>query len=416
MNTGFKMLVTVSVMFLAACTNDSKDIPFTATDNSQFSFQNDSETKTLTKDEQDQLNKFNEFGFSVCKLIQDKSYCFSPLSAGLLLGMLAEGAEGSTRSEILAALGAETSGNADINSFARAILSISRSSKNSEFDIANAVFLAKNTELKKDYLKTSKEYYDAYVSSLDFSDNKSLGIVNGWVSDQTHGLINHLLDYLDSNLFAYFISSLYFKGQWSEVFDDHLTGVETFKKSVGAEKQVPMMKKSGYLYVAEAEGFRIAQLPYSGGDFLFNIILPQAEGNESGLLDKLDAAVFTELLNGLKNETVDLWLPKFNLSTKTPLNPLLNKCGIQTLFLNPDLSNMCSSIDDEIILLQRSQINIDENGTEAAAVTYNEDAVDPPLSPDLQSPVIFHADRPFSFIVTHRATGAILFMGSYDGD
>lgn len=342
----------------------------------------------------------------------------SPLSMQFLLGMILDGTRGKTADEICHVLGYGKGEVAAVNSYSLSMLEqLPSLDKTTKLSIANALFVNISHPVLDSYRDTVGKYYLAEVSNLNFSDiGATLEAINGWSRKKTEGLIPKILNEVDNNAAAYLLNALYFKGQWKEKFSKDKTGEETFTAEDGTEKQVPMMKIWEEYSYLDKKDFQVVRLPYGNGAFNMLVVLP---GNGKTIADVtaiLKNTDWVEMNQSMEPFTVDLWLPKFEVSYKTELENTLSAMGMPSAF-KTGAADYSAMFPEPVYLsgvMQTAIVKVDEEGTEAAAVS---GAFINTLAPALSItfPVVFHADRPFLYLITESSTGAVLFAGKYSG-
>ncbi|MBR5703431.1 MAG: serpin family protein [Bacteroidales bacterium] len=377
----------------------------------------------LTKAQQGLVQAGNDFAFNLYRQVlkqQESSFMVSPLSIEYALSMLCNGAVGTTQAEILTLLGYEAGQMEAVNSFCKYLTDALYKVDNTvKINIANA--LIANTamaRLKEGYISTLVTYYDALAKGFNFSTENAaaLSYINNWAKEQTNGMIPKLLDDLSPSTYAMLMNAIYFKGIWSEAvkFDAKNTKAEKFTREDKTETSVDYMNKQAEMGYAVADGHRMVGLPYGNGAYQMVILLPD-EGNK---LSNVAASVTggTFRLLKLTNTTVKLKLPKFETENTIQLNEILRALGMQLAFT--DDANFSAMAEDPLLVsrvFQKAKIKVDEKGSEAAAVTVidmKETSVGPGSEPVIPE---FYATRPFMYLIREISTGAILFMGKYDG-
>ena len=270
------------------------------------------------------------------------SYIVSPLSMQFLLGMILNGAQGTTADEICKVLGYGAGEVDAVNQFSLSMLKqLPVLDQSTKLSMANAVVVNKNYPLKEDYKTTVGKFYEAEVSNMDFADNDgTTKKINQWCSDHTDGLIPKVLESVDQNMFAYLMNALYFKSAWTYKFKTENTAPGTFTKEGGDAVSVPMMKMYENLYYSQNEVFQSVHLPYGNGSFLMTVFLPAKGKDLSDVTDMLNNAGL-ENLTYYSRAKVDLMLPKFETKTDITLNELLIAMGMPAVFSdNADLKAM----------------------------------------------------------------------------
>ncbi len=413
MTTMKKIFVFAIIALLSICCN--REVRDKGNGPEEYAFKGEEASLTLTKAEEVLVTASNEFGFSLASRIQDENFVFSPLSATILLGMLEEGADGQTAAQISRVLGFGDAGREQINSFCRNMIVISDKGEENVVKIANALILNQQSVIKDDYLKAVTEYYDALAVNMDFSSETTLDYINGWAREKTNGLIPKILEQLKDGAFAYLMNALYFKGTWHKKFYSNEPDSDFFSAD-GNVKKVKMLKQQEAFNYVETDDVRAVNMLYKGADYDMTVILPAEGKATSDIIQKLGGGLFDRIRDSWKGTDVVLSIPEFELSSKIMMKELLKDMGMIDAFGDADFSRMTPRQVMVADIFQKAKINVDENGTEAAAVTVAEivDSAAPIPSEEIE-PVIFTADHPFIFTITERTTGAILFIGVYAG-
>ena len=366
----------------------------------------------LADGEQDLIISNNDFAFNLFREARrDTSCVLSPLSITYALGMLNNGADGKTLREINQTLGFGEAGADAINAFCQKMLKESNTlDPKTKALLANTIFVNEGMgyRLKDGFNDLVNTYYNAQPQNRDFNDGETMDVINQWASDHTEGMIPTVLDTLTFDPFAvsYLLNALYFKGMWSSPFKVNETQYEPF----GGGPDVPMMHKTvGFGYTAN-DLYQAVKLPYGNGAYLMTVFLPR-EGKTVG--DVLNSLNGSNWQPQFQPTTLDLKLPRFETSTNQNLVKIMSDLGMPTAFKEkeaefPHFCNAPVYIDQ---MFQVAKIKLDEQGTEAAAVTVigMESTGMPPI------PTPFYANRPFLYIISEQSTGTIFFIGQYSG-
>ena len=339
-----------------------------------------------------------KLGFELLKALyaEGGNVLLSPASLTLALGMAAEGAEGETLTAILTALGAE-----DASELGDVVPE--------EIKSANAAFVAQGLPLKGDYIDRLNEAYGAEWFDLDA---EVVEVVNAWVAEHTDGLIEKLLSQApDPQTGLILINAIAMDAKWEKPFKDYNTIEDDFHATQG-DVSVEMMYQREFFDYVERDGLQIVRLPYAGGALEMWIALP-GEGVSiglDGLLDALAEQGMDYLKDGAEEREVDLFLPKFDLTTENSLSDALKVLGLELPFSeNADFSGISEvplRIDE---ILQKVRVQLDEEGTKAAAATAAIVAC-MALIPE-EEPVEVRADRPFAFVIADAETDGVCFAG-----
>ena len=332
----------------------------------------------------------------------DQNYMFSPFSIKMALAMAAVGADGDTQDEILKVLQIE-----DLNKFNAASAQFIQEYGENEkvrLNIANSLWLNtdyyKGADFESTFRDTVLKYYQA--DSGKVNNANAVETVNNWVKDKTNDKITGLIS--NSDFLAYIVNAVYFKGEWARQFSRDATGKAEFTDRNGKSTEIDFMNMTGYFdYYADDFG-RMLKLPYKDGKTSMYIAIPA--GGAEDLYKNIEKMEATR---------VKLSLPKFKTEFDIKLIKQLSQLGIHTAFDRDtaDFKNMFTDIPDNIFIsdvIHKTFINVDEAGTEAAAVTgIGFDTTAMPTEP----PVAFIADKPFTYFICDDVSGEILFMGEY---
>ena len=355
----------------------------------------------------------NSFAFDIFRKVIESSestqnVMISPLSISYALSMTLNGANGATRDSMLKALRVSSLTLDQINSSYKditdALLSVD---KRVAISIANSVWTKNDFPVKKPFIDILTSYYDAESMQFDIADQTVPSKINSWISDKTNGLIKNKVTKLDDNTVMLLINAIYFKGKWKSEFDKDNTITTSFYKPAGTVT-VPIMKQKSDFKVYVGDGFKLGEFPYGQGNFVMDIILPDAQDGIAAIMPAVTNASFSSWLNNLSTHKVDLSLPRFKYGFKEELKDILTNMGMGIAF--SDLADL-SNIADAGLLISKvthqSLIETNEEGTEAAAatiVTVGTTSVGP-------DSFTFNADHPFLYIIRETTTNTILFMG-----
>lgn len=363
----------------------------------------------------------NQFALDLYRLLakDEENLVYSPYSLFQALMMIYAGAEGETASQFeqvfhLAAKNPEA--HALMNALNRMLKEKNENlpeERRTTLEIANGVWLRQDYQLLDSYLNLLSEHYAAGLRSLDFADaQKAADVINRWASENTHGKIEKIADPLmfNPNVVLALTNAVYFKGAWAQPFYEEATANESFTKADGGVVEVPTMHMLDRFYAVKTAEYQAVRLPYTSGGVVMEIISP-AKGDLKDFTADLNAEKLNSLLSKLMAQSVNLSLPKFKLeSPEMNMIESLQTLGLKDVFgMNADLSGMNGSRDLYLsTLVQKALINVDEAGTEAAAVTLAVVEEKGMFTPD---PIQLRFDRPFLFILRDTTTGTILFMG-----
>ena len=366
----------------------------------------------LVEGEQELINSNNDFAFNLFRKARgDKSKILSPLSITFALGMLNNGADGQTLKEINQTLGFGDAGADAINTFCQKMLKESNTlDEKTKALIANTIFVNEGFgyRLQEGFVDKVNAYYDAQPQNRDFDDGETMDVINQWASDHTMGMIPRVLDEdtFNPSAVSYLLNALYFKGIWSDPFKKENTKDEPF----GGGDDVPMMqKRSEDIRYAENDLYQAIRLPYGNGAYRMDVFLPREDKTIGEVLDVFDGSNWQPQY--LMKE-VDLKLPRFETDTYQSLERIMSDLGMPEAFLpSAEFPYFCNVPIYISNMFQVAKIKLDEEGTEAAAVT----VIEAKASSMPSEPKRFHANRPFLYVISEQSTGAIFFIGQYTG-
>lgn len=405
-----KTIAALSLLsILAACQNDENPSQPEPKQRKDIS---------LTRAEQSIMDAGTDFAFhffsQVCSTEEEKPNVFiSPLSASLCLSMITNGAAGNTLAEMQNMLGFPASSFSldDLNNYNQKLTTALLDLDNTtQLGIANSIWVRQGFKVYDSFVDINKKMYDAQVQELDFASPTAKDVINQWCADQTNNRIKEVIQNIPGDARMYLINALYFKGIWASQFDKSNTRQESFTNADGSQQKVNMMNQTEVFNYAQTDAFSIAELPYGNEAFSMVILLPSAGKTLDESLSGLTYENWKEWSQQLAGRELQVKLPRFKVEYDKKLEEDMIAMGMKDAFdsYRADFSKM-SAAELYIGLLQQfTYINVDEEGTEAAAVTVG-GMFETSAGPSTTIP--FHVDRPFAFMIKEKSTGAILFMG-----
>ncbi|MCR5470809.1 MAG: serpin family protein [Prevotella sp.] len=388
----------------------------------------------LTQEEKTYVEKNTDFSFNLFKTISNmpkgkKSSIISPISVTYVMGMLNDGATGETAKEIGTVLGFGYNEVKAVNEFCQKLIEEAPKTDSSvTLEVANTVISNKfmNVKLESQYEKDMKNYYSAEVSSLDFSKkDEALKQINGWCKKKTDNMIPEILKENELNIDALLLlmNAIYFKATWTDKFDKKDTKNEDFTAMDGQKKSLPMMHRKAMALYSENEMCQMLNLPYGSGDkWSMKVLLPKEGKTIDTVISSMSSLWWKELTNyqNAWSAEVDIMIPRFKTDFETDLVEPLSAMGAPTMFKSSaEFPNISSNIKEGLhvgLMKQKAAIEVNEEGTKAAAVTV--------AMIDLMSPgpghqpekVDFHCNRPFIYVIQEASSGVIFFIGTYRGE
>jgi serpin B len=351
-------------------------------------------------------NRF-AFGLLAQANLPDGNLFLSPLSASMALGMTMNGAAGETWSQMRDALGFGSLAEEEINASYESLLGLLVGLDPAvETAIGNSVWTRQGFPVHSDFLDTVRESFHAEAEELDFASPAASERINEWVKAATRGRIEDIVPArIPAAVVMYLINAIYFKGSWTVRFDPSDTRPEPFYLDDGSTRTVPLMTLRGETSYHETSRFQAVDLPYGGRAFSMTVLLPRYGVSVDDLATSLGAAQWKEIAEGFRETEMQLFLPRFRMAYERTLNDDLAALGMVDAFdhradftrLSPVAGLSISEVK------QKSWVDVNEEGTEAAAATV--------VAVRETSASVFRADRPFLFLIRERLSGTILFVG-----
>jgi len=391
-----------------------------------------------TQADQDSLAAANTgFAFDLLKQIADRQpngdVFISPYSVSTVLQMVVDGAAGSTKQEMESVLylnemvGDTATGGPKqeiesvryLNGMAARdeackslVQSITSGQSNVILSLANSIWFKQGVELRAEFLTGCSNYFKAETGALDFTSPQSAKIINYWAEENAHGRIKDIVQWPMKPLTRIILANaIYFKGRWAREFDKSATKGRAFTLPDGTQKQVPMMQQRGHFDYVQGRGFQAVRLPYAGGRLEMHLLLPDHGSDVKKLLAGIDRSVWqNEIQRLFRDREGIVVLPRFKLNYNVVLNEPLEALGIKRAFsAKADFSAMSTGSLFLSEVRQKSFVEVNEDGTEAAAVTSGIFHASIAMRPE--SPFEMVLDHPFFFVIGDRTTHSILFMG-----
>lgn len=358
------------------------------------------------------------FSFKLLKEITkeqpEKNVFISPYSVSTVLQMVENGAGGKTKEEMRQTLGitalsqtAQNTANRELSQLIHAATS------NMVLTTANAVWYRKGIAIKPDFITVNQQSYQATVAALNFDDPASVGIINSWVSDQTHGRIPGMLSGpIDPATYLYLANAVYFKGEWMKPFDAKDTKDREFHLRGGNQKKLPMMNQGGSFSYRRGTGYQAVRLPYEGWNLGMYVFLPDTNSSPEKLLAIMNGDNWQRITKpGFSERDGTLMLPRFKFEYGVDLVRPLQALGIKSAFAQT--ANFNALCNEPVFISkarQKTFVEVNEKGTEAAAVTMMQvDSMGMPM--EQPKPFEMIVDRPFLVVIEDSESKTILFMG-----
>lgn len=376
--------------------------------------------RALTTAESKTVNSYNAFGIKIFKEInkteETKSVFISPLSISMVLGMALNGAAETTYDSMRATLELYGLTEREINeSYKNLIELLTQIDPKVKFQIANSIWHRDGLPVENSFIDTNKKFFDAEVKGLNFSEPAASKIINNWVNERTHGKIKDIVpDPIEERIVMYLINAIYFKGKWALQFDKAQTKDDFFHTIEDEKKPCQMMYNRGDFQYFENQQLQAIDLLYGDSLFSMTILLPKEGLSVNQLIVEINRETLQKWMNEFSTMEGEVYLPRFKLEYKKNLNAALKALGM-TIAFTPYKANFSriakpENLGGESLYItnveHKTFVEVDEEGTEAAAVTSVEIGIT-----SVREVFVMRVDRPFVFLIRERSTGTILFIG-----
>ena len=344
------------------------------------------------------------------KLYQSgKSRLISPMSIYYALAMLANGAEGETLSELEDFMGVDRN---TLNYFLYAYYQEFVDGQG--IHVANSIWMRNNPNLMihDSFLNRNLEWLASETHTWD-NDQEGVEAINGWVNENTDGMIPSVLDQIPVDAQLYLINAICFEMNWASPFTELDVWDGEFTDYAGKVYETEFMHGDSYQYLdfGNAKGIMKS---YENPDYAFVAILPDED--LSTFLSSLSASSFADALANPKHADVSYSLPKFTVQDSMDLSDILKLMGVETVFdpANADLSGIGEIEDGNLFasrVLHKTFIEVAEQGTKAGAVTVVEVLTSGAYMEDTLS---LDFNVPFLYMIIDTTTGTPLFIGTFE--
>ncbi|XP_044872681.1 alpha-1-antitrypsin-like [Mauremys mutica] len=340
----------------------------------------------------------------------NKNVIFSPISISTALAMLSLGAKSTTLQEIFRVLHFkpnEIQQREIHEGFRQLMQSLNRQNANFQLDMGNVLFVKDQLKLQQQFLNDVKHFYSGEAFPENFKNVRpAQQKINNYIEKKTHGKINNLLNNLDPATEILLLSYIYLKATWNKTFNPKYTKEDDFFVDENTVVKVPMMFRMGmckHAYDAQLSS-TVVQMDYKEESIKAYFILPD-EGQMRKLENGLSCESLTKWRKLLSESSINLYLPRFSVHGRFDLKQILYRLGIRNVFTNEaDLSGITGQPRHKISeAIHQAIVNVDENGTEASAVSTMEIV---PMS----TPTILRLNRPFMLVIL-EGNNNILFAG-----
>ncbi|XP_027725650.1 protein Z-dependent protease inhibitor isoform X3 [Vombatus ursinus] len=361
------------------------------------------------------LEKNANFGFNLFRKIamkHDGNIVFSPFCLSFAMTTLLLAARGQTRSQIIEGLNLQDLSSSETTFLPSLFKELKdQISQNQELALLKGsfAFIHKDFDVKETFFNLSKQYFDMEYVPVNFHNaTQAKSFMNHYVDKETKGKIPKLFDQINPEAKLILVDYILFSGKWLSAFDPLLTEVETFHLDKYRTTKVPMMYRSDKFASTFDRNLRcqVLKLPYRGNASML-VVLVDKMGDHLAIEDYLTVELVDKWIRNMKTRKTDVFFPKFKLDQKYEVQDILKQMGIRAVF-SPwaDLSELSDPARNLKVskILQRTVIEVNERGTEAAAGTMSEIVA-------YSMPPIVKVDHPFHFMIYEETSKSLLFLG-----
>lgn len=280
--------------------------------------------------------------------------------------------------------------------------------------VANGIWTMKGREFKEEFLNTNKSFYDAEVKSIDLASQDDITEhIDRWIKEKTNNTIKSSGIEANELLSMVIANALYFKGKWTSQFNKGDTKDDQFTNYDGSLSTIPMMHKEETLTFYEGSKFNAIKMNYGHGNISMGIFLDRSDEFDCGNLE-LTKEEWESYMNCKNKQPINIAMPKFKIDIDVKLKEILTEMGMKDAFTNAasfDLAKNSDSKSGPVVgdIKQKAYISVDEEGTEASAVTII--ILIEKAEPNTEKPKDFIINRPFYFTIEDNTTNTLLFAG-----
>ena len=396
----FLMIFLLTIALLFSCSK--KTVEASINNSELFS----AEKKSL-------VNSSNKFGFQLLKTIaateKTDNIVISPVSVSMALAMTLNGAEGATKSEMLATLECSGKSVESLNSgYEKLLKSWTALDKNVQLQIANSIWYDSKFDVAKNFIKVNKDYFGARISGLAFKNPTAARTINSWVAENTRHKISQIVDTINPLDVMFLINAIYFKGAWEKPFDKKATTKQDFTLLDGSKKKYDMMVQTGDYFFMKNERLQMIKLDYGDGLFSMILLLPEPSVKIDELVAGMNETKMSQWIGQMKKVHGSITLPRFKIEYDKSLKNTLQQMGMRTSFTKRANFTGINSLGKIKIseVKHKTFIEVNEEGTEAAAATSVRMMF-------MSARPVFRmfVNRPFVFAIQENGSGALLFLG-----
>jgi serpin B len=360
----------------------------------------------------------NRFGFGLLRSVTEsqpgQNAVLSPASAAIVLLMVYNGASGDTKQAMAEVLEVHGLSVEDINHANQVLSDLLREpGVGVQLNLANSLWLKDDFAFRQEFLDNNAAAYQAEIAALDFGDPGTVERINRWCAEATNERIQRVFQSIAPEAVMIRITALYFKGDWTAPFGEKATEVrDYFLADSTAIRHLLMQRRDKFQYF-ERDGLQAVRLPYGDERLEMQVYLPSADLGMTGFLAQLNETGWQEMQDSFRRREGTVLLPKFKLEFETDLSEPLKLMGMAVAFdrRQADFSGLAELTGDSVLFIQQVKqktfLEVNEKGTEAAAVTAVTMALATSVMPE--EPFRMEINRPFFVSIVDRATGLRLF-------
>jgi serpin B len=363
----------------------------------------------------------NEFALDLYHQLRadEGNLFFSPFSISTALAMTYAGAKGETAGEMKTVLRFTKEGEALHSTFGELIASLNERGEDGAYQmsVANALWGQSGIKLLEKFWGTTQSSYGAGLKKVDFASDPEAArqTINAWIEEKTMQKIKELLarGIITNMTRLVLTNAIYFKGKWQDEFDENRTDDAPFILIGGDELDAPLMYQQKRFAYMENKDFQALSLPYVEGELSMIIILPRQMDGIGDLEKSLSSNALADCMAALKEQIVEVYIPKFKMTSAFNLSEALVAMGMKSAFNAglADFSGMTGNKEFHIwAVVHKAFVDVNEEGTEAAAATAVTLGVTA-IRPVERTIPVFRADHPFLFLIRDNESGSMLFMG-----
>jgi serpin B len=362
----------------------------------------------MEKSAEDTLNsKIAETFNAIISSNRGENVVTSPLSILSSFAVLSRGLTGHSSAELAKVFGLADNSVIDLKIIESLNSIINNDNPDITIKIDNCLYTNRNVKIKPEFVELIKQKYSAQAESLDFSDPKTVKIINDKITESTEGMVTTAVQKLNSSAFAILVNTMYFYGEWQQPFSEEATMPMDFHKSDGTKVEAMFMSKpSAKVSIKDTPDYAYLSISYKSDKTKFVI-----EMAKSGKLTRSNSKAVMEVSRAPKKD-VDIFIPKFKASFNCDMVPILKSLGITRLF---SASKEFKKITDHQMCISsiyhNACIEVDELGTKMVMFTIS--VMDGEISSGMQIPK-FVADKPFFFHIVDSEKEVMLFSGTLE--